>query len=65
MARLIGERCKRRKGKGARDTQRKNGYTGADILAEFGHTNADEAQPSEAPDLRLVDSLTDWEDDSF
>jgi hypothetical protein len=65
MARLIGERCKRRKGKGARDTQRKNGYTGADILAEFGHTNADEAQTSEAPDLRLVDSLTDWEDDSF
>ena len=65
MARLIGERCKRRKGKGGRDTQRKNGYTAADILAEFGHTNADEAQTSEAPDLRLVDSLTDWEDDSF
>ena len=65
MARLIAERCKRRKGKGGRDTQRKNGYTGADILAEFGHTNADEAQTSEAPGLRLVDSLTDWEDDSF
>ena len=65
MARLIAERCKRRKGKGGRDTQRKNGYEAADILAEFGHTNADEAQTSEAPDLRLVDSLTDWEDDSF
>lgn len=65
MARLIAERCKRRKGKGGRDTQRKNGYCAADILAEFGHTNADEAQTSEAPDLRLVDSLTDWEDDSF
>jgi hypothetical protein len=65
MARLIAERCKRRKGKGGRDTQRKNGYCAADILAEFGQTNADEAQTSEAPDLRLVDSLTDWEDDSF
>lgn len=65
MARLIAERCKRRKGKGGRDTKRQNGYYAADILAEFGHTNADEAQTSEAPDLRLVDSLTDWEDDSF
>jgi hypothetical protein len=50
MARLIAERCKRRKGKGGRDTQRKNGYCAADILAEFGQTNADEAQTSEAPD---------------
>ena len=65
MARLIAERCKRRKGKGGRDTKRQNGYTGADILAEFGHTNADGAPTSEAPALRLVDSLTDWEDDSF